>query len=352
MNEITIVGISGISGAGKSTLTKALANQLNASSLYWDDFDTVSQLPGDYVDWFKRGCNYTEFNYAALAQSLCELKSGKIITHPVTQENIAPTRYILVDAPLGRAHEQTACYIDTFIHIDTPLDIALARRLLRETKGKSNSDYLINSLNEYLSRSRPLFTTNVIKQSADYIIDGTQKIETQSKEALSFLKDMNSESNTINVEEADSNDIDKMNKLSHQKRMQYEKEQPIFWKWAGELGEVSQRNWFKELLSNDNYILLVAKVKNDLCGFVVGEIKQAPDVYKPGGLTMLVDDFCVVDNKWNVAGKHLLSALKEKSKVRGADQIIVVCGSHDKHKSDFLNKQKLNIVSNWYVSDI
>lgn len=191
MNQIKIIGISGISGSGKSTLTKALADYLSASSLYWDDFDAISQSPDDYVDWFEHSRDYTEFNYETLAQSLCELKKGKVITHPVKQENITPTRYVIVDAPLGKAHEQTARYIDTFIHIDIPLDIALARRLLRDTKDRCDSQAIVSTLNQYLHKSRPLFDTegmSLIANTADYIIDGTQKLEKQIEDIAAFLK--------------------------------------------------------------------------------------------------------------------------------------------------------------------
>lgn len=198
-----IIGISGISGSGKSTLTKALSEHINASSLYWDDFDAISQSPNDYIDWFERGEDYTEFSYEALAQSLQELKNGKAITHPVTHETIAVTQYIIVDAPLGRAHKQTARYIDVFIHIDIPLDIALARRLIRDSKDDcTNKDNIVNTLNHYLNRSRPLFDADgmcLISNTADYIIDGTQNIESQVKEILAFLKSMGTTINRKNI---------------------------------------------------------------------------------------------------------------------------------------------------------
>lgn len=154
----------------------------------------------------------------------------------------------------------------------------------------------------------------------------------------------------IRVLEATVSDICDMNVLSRKKRKLYEKEQPNFWKWAGESGEESQRNWFQQLLSNENYVLLVAKNNNnELVGFIIGEIKSAPDVYSPSGKTLLVDDFCVSGNQWTHVGKSLLSSLKENPKAKEVCQIIIVCGAQDKSKSDFLCESKLNIVSNWYM---
>lgn len=212
MNQIKIIGISGISGAGKSTLTKALASQLDASSLYWDDFDDISQSPNDYVDWFNRGKNYTEFNYSDLAKSLCDLKQGKSIMHPVTRKTIASTEYIVLDAPLGKAHAQTARYIDTFIHIDIPLDIALARRLIRDTSDNHlGKEDIVESLRQYLHRSRPLFEAEgmcLISNTADYIVDGTQNVESQATSVLDFIKTRHEISNKKNI------DISMVDKIS------------------------------------------------------------------------------------------------------------------------------------------
>jgi uridine kinase len=70
MNNSIIIGVSGISGSGKSTLVKALSQQLQATSLFWDDFDEISIAPNDYVVWFEQGGNYNEFNYQALAETI------------------------------------------------------------------------------------------------------------------------------------------------------------------------------------------------------------------------------------------------------------------------------------------
>ena len=57
---------------------------------------------------------------------LKELRRGKKIVHPVSKQTIQPTQYIIVDAPMGKVHKQTAQYVDLFIHVETPLDIAMA----------------------------------------------------------------------------------------------------------------------------------------------------------------------------------------------------------------------------------
>ncbi len=131
-------------------------------------------------------------------------------------------------------------------------------------------------------------------------------------------------------------DIDAMVSLSKDKRMLYEKAQPQFWCYAGEKGDDTQRLWFKELL-----------------GFVIGPLIAAPQVYYPGGLTLMIDDFCVsCVNLWQSVGAGLIAAIKAAAMAKGATQIVVVCGAHDHSKRQFLSEQDLSIASMWFVGEV
>ncbi|WP_419420147.1 uridine kinase [Legionella sp. D16C41] len=175
-----IIGISGNMGAGKSTLALALAKNLHASLLSWDDFDDLSVSPPDYIAWYKRGQDYSEWNYQCLAETLARLKLGKLVAHPALNTLIKPTAFIIFDAPLGRFHKQTGTYIDTWIHINTPLDVSLCRWLLRDYSSihKSKSE-LLDELKFYLDESRPLFDDSAFRAEADLIINGLLATEQQ-----------------------------------------------------------------------------------------------------------------------------------------------------------------------------
>jgi hypothetical protein len=94
----------------------------------------------------------------------------------------------------------------------------------------------------------------------------------------------------------------------------------------------------------------VAEVNHQIVGFIVGELKAAPEVYDPGGITLMIDDFCVENPEfWDSMGKQLLHELQQEAIQKGAVQTLVVCGHHDEAKKHFLKRQGLNIASEWYV---
>ena len=144
-------------------------------------------------------------------------------------------------------------------------------------------------------------------------------------------------------------DIDLFVVLSKAKRLDYEKAQPQFWRSSGETGDNKQREWFKELLRAEKYLLFTAEDESrEIVGFIIGKLITAPEVYNPGGLTLMVDDFCVKSEYlW-----QLIEAIKTPAKEKGASQILVVCGAQDHSKRTFLAKENLSIASEWFVGGI
>ena len=71
------------------------------------------------------------------------------------------------------------------VFVDTPLDIAMARRLLRDidpqaglTRGEARQ-YVIDELSGYLDRARPLYREFQVRMrtNSDMIVDGTLSID-------------------------------------------------------------------------------------------------------------------------------------------------------------------------------
>lgn len=145
-------------------------------------------------------------------------------------------------------------------------------------------------------------------------------------------------------------DIPSMVILSNQKRRQYENAHPQFWRYAGEQAEISQAKWFGELLSDEDHIMLIAQNNNAVVGFIIGQIIDSPAVYDPGGLTLMIDDFCVQsESDWKSVGKFLVRDIKALSLTKGVSQVLVVCGAHDANKRNFLRNMGLTVASEWFV---
>lgn len=164
---------------------------------------------------------------------------------------------------------------------------------------------------------------------------------------------VNNAKDDISVRLSQAGDIQSIVEMSYQKRLSYEKAQPKFWKYAGDIAELSQAKWFKELLGSNDHIMLTATCHQKIVGFIIGKLMPAPEVYNPGRLTLMIDDFCVTDeSEWHSIGSKLVQKIKAIAKLRGAAQVLIVCGAHDGPKCHFLKKIGLTVASEWYVGVI
>ncbi|MCT2536888.1 AAA family ATPase [Aquibacillus koreensis] len=172
-----VIAISGVSGGGKTTITKALSDRLsNSTNLFFDDYDFEG--PVDIIDWVDRGADYNEWNLDPLIHDLKQIIS-KCYT------------FILLDYPFADKHVKTSKWINATIFIDTPLDVAMARRLMRDYKNSSNTT-ILNDLDNYLLRGRRGYIEmrNTIKPNSDIIVDGTLSVSEIVDEICMGLKSM------------------------------------------------------------------------------------------------------------------------------------------------------------------
>lgn len=136
-----------------------------------------------WVDTAHRGKGFgNDWIYPELVDTLHQLK-----VCPATRRNLTPTKYILFDATLGYCHQATGKYIDFLICLDTPLDIALARRLIRNHQGNPTPQKMIQEFEEYLSKSRPLFILPPEEKTSDLLVDGSLPLQEQEKQVLNAL---------------------------------------------------------------------------------------------------------------------------------------------------------------------
>ena len=96
--------------------------------------------------------------------------------------------YLILDYPFAYYNEQIKKYIDVAVFIDTPLDIALTRRILRDMGNASVND-IRNDLMGYIKYARIAFIQmqKDILPSSDYVIDGTMSTEDIVKEIIDII---------------------------------------------------------------------------------------------------------------------------------------------------------------------
>ena len=82
-------------------------------------------------------------------------------------------------------------YLDCCIFIDTPLDIALARKVLRDMK-ESSADDIRYEMDVYLKYARIAYVQMLqdILPISDYVIDGTKELKIIINEAMEIILKM------------------------------------------------------------------------------------------------------------------------------------------------------------------
>ncbi|MFY0762103.1 hypothetical protein AB1K32_25205 [Metabacillus dongyingensis] len=158
-----IISIAAFSGGGKTTITKKLGLELKSTKeLFFDDYN-FENAPADIIKWVNDGADYNVWNLDPLLSDIEEITDSKEVPS-----------YILLDYPFSYKNDKIKNHIDLSIFIDTPLDVAMARRILRDYT-ESQSNEIQKELNFYLQYGRRAYLEmeNTIKPDSDTVIDGT-----------------------------------------------------------------------------------------------------------------------------------------------------------------------------------
>ncbi|MCH4825192.1 hypothetical protein [Planococcus halocryophilus] len=160
MKRPIVIAIASISGGGKTTIVERLNEELpNSEALYFDEYDLEG--PENVIDWLNRGNDYNEWNLTPFVKDLENLLFQSL-------------DYIVLDFPFSYQHVQTHSFINFSVFIDTPLDIALARRIIRDFQDNS-AENIVEAMKHYNSFGRQAYLEMLytIKPSADFVVDGS-----------------------------------------------------------------------------------------------------------------------------------------------------------------------------------
>jgi uridine kinase len=180
----TIIAVAAPVGGGKSTLVRGLAERLPAASaIFLDHYERFTQQPVEEMRrWLRDGANPDTLAIPGLAEDLASLKNGLPVADPLTGNTITPGRYLLLETQFGRRHAATGRHIDFLVWIDTPLDLALARKLRQLAAGIDERDAaFVPWLRGYLESYLELVSESLrvqrdtVRAQADLIVDGMQQ---------------------------------------------------------------------------------------------------------------------------------------------------------------------------------
>ncbi|WP_422123244.1 hypothetical protein DHX103_00075 [Planococcus sp. X10-3] len=160
-----VVAIASVSGGGKTTAVERLTQVLpNAKALYFDQFDCEG--PEDMMEWLANGADCNEWN---LTPMLVELDG--LLAEPLD--------YIILDFPFAKQHARSSKSIDFTVFIDTPLDVALSRRLIRDFSDAPAAK-ILEDVHHYARSGRAayLHMLETIKPDSDAVIDGSGTVST------------------------------------------------------------------------------------------------------------------------------------------------------------------------------
>ena len=142
--------------------------------------------------WVDDGADLNLWKTPKFADDLAALKRGESVVAQAGGATIAPTEFIVIEEPMGRGRDEMAKSIDFVALIDTPLDIAMARRFLRLADTNPLGDieqttkeqlrehvegllgFLTGELQSYLDVSRAVYIAvqEQVSVDCDLILDG------------------------------------------------------------------------------------------------------------------------------------------------------------------------------------
>lgn len=160
----------------KNNFSKAIKDKLTrTASLHFDDYSFDGEV-NDFYKWVSDGANYNVWDLSPLKADI-----EKII-------NSDRYDYLLLDYPFAYQNKMIKDYLDCCIFIDTPLDIALARKVLRDMK-ESSADDIRYEMDVYLKYARIAYVQMLqdILPISDYVIDGTKELKIIINEAVEII---------------------------------------------------------------------------------------------------------------------------------------------------------------------
>lgn len=178
-----LVGICGGSGSGKTTLAKNLTEKLGEKAVLisMDSFYKYQSAP-TYEERAKTNYDHPNaFDADLLYDCMAMLKDGKDVQIPIYDytihnrsdkpwESVESRPVIVIDGILLFAFPKLVELMDLKVYVDTPADVRILRRLLRDVNERERSPESV--VEQYLTTVKPMHDKYIepTKSLADLIV--------------------------------------------------------------------------------------------------------------------------------------------------------------------------------------
>ena len=177
-----IIAVAGGSGCGKTLFTALMVERLPKTVVLPLDsyyYDRPDHIPSDQYDYDSSQA----FDFELYQQHLAQLSSGESVQKPSFVyeagkrasefTEIVPDKYLIIEGLHVLLHQNIRQLLSFAFYLESPLDVAVSRRCLRDMK-----DYEVSaeySLNQYLKFVRPVFFEQIqpTKQYADLVVENS-----------------------------------------------------------------------------------------------------------------------------------------------------------------------------------
>ena len=171
-----VIAIAAVTAGGKTTLVSALRERLpDVRSLHFDDYTLEGEVE-DFHRWVLDGADYNVWNLSPLERDILQMRDDGC-------------ELLLLDYPFAYLNDRIAPYIDRAVFIDTPLDVAMARRVLRDMADAS-ADEIRADLENYLKFARIAYVQMLkdVLPSSDAVLDGMLNLEEKIAAMMEIIR--------------------------------------------------------------------------------------------------------------------------------------------------------------------
>lgn len=161
-----VVAVAAVTAGGKTTVVNELKTRFPLSqTLHFDHYSFEGEVE-NFNQWVLDGADYSVWNLEPFERDILKIKDS------------GGCNLLILDYPFAYCHPLIREYIDLAVFIDTPLDIALARRILRDMKDSTGQEIRFD-LAFYLQYARIAYLQMLkdIKPSSNLVVDGALPID-------------------------------------------------------------------------------------------------------------------------------------------------------------------------------